>query len=226
MLGLWRPVTIRRIFLESVPPARDGELASLSVQGPHSGGTFLETAALWKAGQRASGHARCGRQDPRPVGTCRRHRRRRAGARRAEEARQDRSEDAAAGARQSAPRPLRRRHRKIHLHRPQLFRPRRRNRRDGSARADHLHEGDVGDRRPERRRADPARLEEDRLGSRTRRRHRQEGQVRVRGRRAELRRRLLRRRTTSPSAPSRPSARASGPRARAATRSARSARGW
>ena len=98
-----------------------------------------------------------------------------------------------AGARQSAPRPLRRRHGKIHLHRPQLFRPRGGDRRHGSAGADHLHEGDLGNRRPRRRRADPARLEEDRLGSRARRRHRQGCEIRLRGRGAGLCGRLLRR---------------------------------
>ncbi len=46
---------------------------------------------------------------------------------------------------QSAPRRLRRRHGKIHLHRPQLFRPRGGDGRHGSVRADHLHEGDLGD---------------------------------------------------------------------------------
>ena len=54
--------------------------------------TFLEIAALWKAGPRASGRDRCGRKNPRPVRPCRRHRRRCAGARGAEEARQDRSD--------------------------------------------------------------------------------------------------------------------------------------
>ena len=64
----------------------------------------------------------------------------------------------------------------------------------------------LGDRRPERRRAHPARLGKDRLGGRARRRHRQDGQICQRSRRARLCRRLLRRHTTSPSAPSRPSA--------------------
>ena len=48
----------------------------------------------------------------------------------------------------------------------------------------------------------------------------------TRGRGAELCRRLLHRARLSASAPSRPSAPANGPRARAATRSARPARGW
>ena len=59
---------------------------------------------------------------------------------------------------EAAHRRLRCRHRQVHLHRPQLFRPCRRDRRHGAAGADHLHEGELGDRRPGRRRADPARF--------------------------------------------------------------------
>ena len=42
-----------------------------------------------------------------------------------------------------AHRRLRCRHRQIHLHRPELFRPRRRDRRNRAAGADHLHEGNA-----------------------------------------------------------------------------------
>ncbi len=66
----------------------------------------------------------------------------------------------------------------------------------------------------------------DRLGGRARRRHRPQGEIRLRGRGARLRRRLLRRaRRFRARVPDR-ARRANGPRARAATRSARSARGW
>ena len=90
-----------------------------------------------------------------------------------------RSGKPAAGRRRAAHRPLRCRHRQVHLHRPQLFRPCRRDRRHRAAGADHLHEGELGDRRPERRRRHPARFAEDRLGGRARRRHRQQGQIRL-----------------------------------------------
>ena len=92
----------------------------------------------------------------------------------------------------AAHRPLRCRHRQVHLHRAQLFRPCRRDQRHGAARADHLHEGDVGDRRPGRRCPHPARLRKDRLGGRARRRHRPQGEIRLRGGSARLCRRLLR----------------------------------
>ena len=60
-----------------------------------------------------------------------------------------------------------------------------------AARADHLHEGDQRHLRPGRPGDHPARLGEDRLGGRARLRHRQARQVRLRGRRARPRGRLL-----------------------------------
>ena len=67
---------------------------------------------------------------------------------------------------------------------------------------------------------------EDRLGGRARRGHRHAGEICQRSRRAGARRRLLRRqRRLRARLPDR-AQRASGPRARATTRSARSARGW
>ena len=99
---------------------------------------------------------------------------------------------ASAHRRRRAPRAVCRRRRQVHLHRPQLLRPCGRVGNGGARRADSLHEGDVGDLRAERRHSDSARIAEDRLGSRARRRHRQDSAVCVRSRRALARRRLLR----------------------------------
>ena len=132
-----------------------------------------------------------GRQDPRSLRPRRRHRRRDALRRGARPAAQARHLEAARGRPLRPPRPLRRRHRQVHLHRPQLFRPRRRDRRHRAARADHLHEGDERHLRPRRPGHHPARLREDRLGGRARLRHRQAREVRLRGRRPRPRGRLL-----------------------------------
>ena len=69
------------------------------------------------------------------------------------------------------------------------------------------------------------RLDQARLGSRNRRHHRHPRQIRLRGRRAQSRRRLLRLQRRSPSAISRSSVRGSGPRASRMTPSVRSVRG-
>ena len=58
------------------------------------------------------------------------------------------------------------------LHRPQLQRPRRRDRPGRAGRADPLHQVAQHHRRAVRRRADPARLDQDRLGGRARHRDR------------------------------------------------------
>ena len=89
-------------------------------------------------------------------------------------------------------RTVRRPRRQVPLHRPELRRPRRGIRRRRAERADRVLEGDLRDHRARRRRRHPARLREDRLGSRARRGHRLADQVRVGGRRAVARRRLLR----------------------------------
>ena len=80
----------------------------------------------------------------------------------------------------------------IHRHRPQLYRPRRRSRDADSGRTDHLHEGQHQPVRPERHGREAARLDQARLGSRNRHHHRHPRQIRLRGRRAQSRRRLLR----------------------------------
>ena len=77
--------------------------------------------------------------------------------------------------------------------RPQLPAACRGGRRADPQGADLLHEGDLVDLRPERRRDDPEGLAEDRLGGRARHRHRQHGALRRGARRAEAHRRLLRR---------------------------------
>ena len=166
-------------------------------------------------------------RDPRPVGAYARCGRVGARSGCTGQARQGRSRKPAAGRRRDAAhRSLRCRHRQVHLHRPQLLRPCRRDQRHGAARADHLHEGDVGHRRPGRRCPHPARLA-------TRPTGRSSSASSSAARRSTCPRR--RRSTTSPatawcttfpSARSRPSGRGNGPRARAATRSARSAHGW
>ena len=95
----------------------------------------------------------------------------------------------------------------------------------GAARAGDLHEGDLRDLRPERRRSDPARRPRRPTGrsssasSSARRRNTSPRPTRWTTSRATAWS------TTSPSARSRPSAPASGPRASRATPSARRARG-
>ena len=79
--------------------------------------------------------------------------------------------------------------------------------------------------RPERRGREAARLDQARLGSRNRRHHRHPRQIRLRGRRAQSRRRLLRlQRRLRAQFPDRAPA-DNGPRASRTTPSARSARG-
>ena len=79
-----------------------------------------------------------------------------------------------------AHRAVRRRCRQVHLHRSQLLRPCRRVGHGGAGRADPVHEGDVGDLRAERRHSAPARIAENRLGSRARRGDRHNGAICVR----------------------------------------------
>ena len=66
-------------------------------------------------------------------------------------------------------RPAARPDRQGRLHRAELPRPRRRDRRRAAARADHLPQGPRHRRRARRHRARPARVDEDRLGGRARR---------------------------------------------------------
>ena len=127
---------------------------------------------------------------------------------------------------QSAHRRLRRRHRQVHLHRPELLRSRRRDGRHGAAGADHLHEGHFRHRRPRRRRGRSRAAPKRPTGK-------SNSPSSSAGRRnmfPKTKRSIMlpatASRTMSPNARSRSSATASGPRARAATRSARSARGW
>ncbi len=94
--------------------------------------------------------------------------------------------------RQSAHRPVRRQYRQVHVHRPELFRPRRRIRPAGSQAPGPVHEGDLCRGRPERHGLDAARLDLDGLGGRTGRRDRHQGQICQRGGRAEPCRGLLR----------------------------------
>ena len=71
--------------------------------------------------------------------------------------------------RQSAPRSAGRGRAELHLHRPELRRPRRRIGPADPLRADRVRQVGQRDQRPERSGQDPARLEEDRLGGRARR---------------------------------------------------------
>ena len=68
------------------------------------------------------------------------------------------------------------------VHRPELPRPRRRDRPGGAGRADPVHQVAEHPGRPERRRPHPARLDQDRLGGRARHRHRQAHQLPRHGR--------------------------------------------
>ena len=80
--------------------------------------------------------------------------------------------------RHAAHRSVRRPRRQVHLHRLELLGSRGRVGHGGAERADRLHEGHVLHRRTERQRRDAARIAEDGLGSRARRRHRQDREVR------------------------------------------------
>ena len=122
---------------------------ALRPQANATGRRIHEICSFWRSRAREAGRHRCARQYPRSVRPCARPRGQRTRPVVAGGAVDSRSRRPAAGFRQSAPRPMRGRHRQVHLHRPELFRPRRRNRCHGAARADHLHEGDLGDRRPE-----------------------------------------------------------------------------
>src|SRR3954465_10123553 len=103
--------------------------------------TADEAAALRPEGAgeaRAPGRAG---DDPLARGPRRRRRGRGTLARRPAPAGRDRPEPAEGRGRPAAPRALRRPGRQGDLHRAQLFRPRRRERHGGAARARHLHEG-------------------------------------------------------------------------------------
>ena len=80
----------------------------------------------------------------------------------------------------------------LRVHRPELRRPRRREQHAGAQGAGGVPQVAQRLLRPERRRDDPARLEQDRLGSGTRRGDRHARALRRRGRRDGSRRRLLR----------------------------------
>ena len=125
-----------------------------------------------------------------------------------------------------APRPCVGGRRQVHRHRSQLRRSCRRNRRQDPERAHRVHEGHELHRRSQRHGAEAARLDQDGLGSRARRGHRQRHALRQRGGCAEPHRRLLRDQRSVRARISSSSAAASGTRARAATPSARSVPGW
>ena len=80
----------------------------------------------------------------------------------------------------------------LRLHRPELRRPCRRDGRPDPEGADRVPEVARRLPGPERRREDPPQLQEDGLGGRAGRDHRHDGALRLRGRRDEARRRLLR----------------------------------
>ena len=127
--------------------------------------------------------------------------------------------------RQAAVRRARHRHLEIRRHRPELCRPRQGNRQPDPGRADLLPEGQHRAVGPERCGREAARLDQARLGSRDRRHHRHPRQIRLRSRRAQPCRRLLRlQRRLRAQLPDRAPA-DSGPRASRTTPSARSARG-
>ena len=94
--------------------------------------------------------------------------------------------------RQAPARRARDRHVEIRRDRPELYRPCQGNRKSYSGRADLLPEGQHLAVRPQRQCGEAARLDQARLGSRNRRHHRHPRQIRLRGRRAQSRRRLLR----------------------------------
>ena len=106
----------------------------------------------------------------------------------------------------------------LHRHRAELRRPRRRSRHEDPAGADHLQQGAELHLRPERQHHHPEGLEQARLGDRARHRDRQPRPLPLEGKGDERRSPATACRTTCPSACSRSSAPASGPRARAARR--------
>ena len=112
--------------------------------------------------------------------------------------------------------------RKLHRHRPELCRSRRRDRRCHPGRADRLQQGAVLHRRAQRRRDHSARFAEDRLGGRARHRHRRARLLCGRERSPATSSPAIASATTSRSANTSSSAAAPGPRARAARPSARS----
>ena len=117
-----------------------------------------------------------------------------------------------------AARPLRGAAVELHRHRPELCRPRRRSRHEAAAGADHLQQGAVLHLRAERQHHHAEGLDQARLRGRARHRDRQARELPEEGAGDERGRRLFPRPTTCPSACSRSSAPASGPRARAARR--------
>ena len=117
------------------------------------------------------------------------------------------------------------RHQQVHRDRTQLRRSCGRVRCAGALGADPVLEGDHLHQRPQRRHRDSAQFDQDRLGGRTRRRHRRDRAVR--GARARARHVAgYCMSTTYRSATSSSSAAANGTTARAATPSARSGRIW
>lgn len=105
------------------------------------------------------------------------HRRRLPRERRSRPGPRGRGRGSTARTRRGRPQDRRPRHaaRQGRLRRAQLPRPRRRDRRGHTPAPRGVHEGPGDGRRPLRRGADPARVGEDRLGGRTRRRHRTTG---------------------------------------------------
>ena len=177
----------------SSPTNNSNRSARPACRPPEFQGDSLETGTFWFRGRGAPWPRDRGRRHRRPVGRHSGSGGRRAVARVAREAalRSDACQTTARADRH-APGRLRRRRRQVHRHRPQLRRSRRRNRRQDSERAHRVHEGHELHRRPERHRAEAARLHQDGLGSRARRRHRQRHALRERGRCAETHRGLLR----------------------------------
>jgi 2-keto-3-deoxy-L-fuconate dehydrogenase len=141
-----------------------------------------EATALRALGRRETRPSGRRRHDPGPVVPRGRHRGRRPVGRGARPPPRGRPRLAAEGRGHAPPRPLRGPRGQVHLHRAQLFRPRRRDRRADPGRADHLHEGHLRHHRPPRRRHHPQGLREDRLGGRAWRRDRDRGALRLRSR--------------------------------------------
>ena len=158
----------------------------------NSGRQSLETRTFWLRGRGAPRSRARGWQHCRPVGRRSGSRGRRPVTRLAEETRGTRYGQTTQGFRGRPAWLLRGRRRQVHRHRAQLRGSRRRNRREDSRRTHRVHESHELHRRPQRHRAEAARLDQDGLGSRARRRHRQRHALRERGRRAETHRGLLR----------------------------------
>ena len=152
-----------------------------------------EADAIRRQGRREARPGRCERHGARPVGRDSRHHRRDAEAGEPAPPRRARPDEAARRRQPGPDRAAVERHGQVHLHRPQLLRPRRRDRLADPEGADHLQQADQRPGRLQRPGRAAQGLGQDRLGGRARRRHRHQGALRREGRRAEVRRRLLRR---------------------------------